>query len=103
MIFDNEEERLAYHKTNEIMQALALALEGLCFSYGQQMRLHKIINQHSVVFRISLGPEALTELEGHMNTRYPRTDGLPSCMVLDLDQGLVSVYGRSGKDLTTLA
>lgn len=102
MLFDNEEERLEFHKANSIMQALAGAFEALCFSYGIQVRLYELRNENNAILKVPLKPEALTELECIMNNNYPRIDKIPSAHVIDLDNGLISIYGVSGKDLSTL-
>ncbi len=102
MIFANEEIRIEFHKANTMMQMLAQTFESMCFSYGVQVKVINVLDEHSALLEANLKPEFITDVLVRFNAMYGRIEADPSLHLLEQDDNLFIIHGDVGSNLKNL-
>lgn len=104
MIFEDDAQRDHYHKAvNSMLQAVVQIFESRCYLYHLQVHLVDVTYPWSVTVILENDhEEVFTEIEGFMNTRFPRKDGYPTCQCINIEYGSFVLYGREATELNNL-
>lgn len=104
MLFETEEDRILYHKSNTVLQTIVQIFEDHCYLYHKQVQFIGLLNDAQALVGIAdIDPEVMTEIEDKMNRQFSRKDPFVTCMVDNLDLGTFILYARHTHDFVQLA